>query len=822
MRAARLICALVLSVWQSPAAAPVSVAGRVVDENGVAVAGARIEALSGATRVTVISESTGNFGLDLASPGEYELRTEHEGFFVYSEKSVSFQDGSHQLTITLHHLQELAESVEVRYSPPVIDPKEPDERKQLKDVEILEVPYPASQDMRSALPLMQGVVRDANGNLHFNGGAADQTNFTLNGFNISDPYTGQLNARVSIDAVRSLDLDSGRYSAEKSRGSAGSLDIKTAMGDDHWRFSATNFLPGVTNQDGFGINKWTPRIDVSGPIAKGRAWFHNGFDTFYDVNIISGLPHGQNQSRSVTTNNLSRLQVNLTAANILTGSFLINYGDDARHGLSFLSPVETTLNDRNHLYVSAVKDQHYLGGGALVEFGFADSRGLARQSPQGDQIFQILPFGQRGNYFEDTKLNFNRQQWVGNAFMPQFHWAGTHQFKAGVDLERTSFDRQVARRHYEVLRNDLSIARRVSFAGNRQQDRENFEAAQFVQDRWAPRDNIMIEAGLRTEWDEIVRDVLWSPRFSIAYAPKWLSETKLAAGFGVFHDALTLSTLTQNQDQISLSTFFPPNGVVRGPLETVFLINEHNLRAPRYRTLSFSAERKLPFDFYGKASYMHKVGANGFTWVNEIEAIGGIFAGGIYQLRNWRHDHYDAAEFTVRRTFGGRFEWVAGYTRSRARTDSVVDYSVDNPIFASQGPGPFAWDTPNRFMTWGWAPLPKRALPHFLQSAIGETDVLYLVEYRTGFPFSVVNEEGYLVGAAGSRRLPNYFNINLALERKFRFLHYLWAWRFGFNNLTNNGNPNVVNNNIDSPRFLTYGRGQVRAFAVRLRFLGKK
>jgi len=66
------------------------------------------------------------------------------------------------------------------------------------------------------------------------------------------------------------------------------------------------------------------------------------------------------------------------------------------------------------------------------------------------------------------------------------------------------------------------------------------------------------------------------------------------------------------------------------------------------------------------------------------------------------------------------------------------------------------------------------------------------------------------------------FNINLALERKFRFMHYLWAWRFGFNNLTNNGNPNVVNNNIDSPMFLTYGRGQVRAFAVRLRFLGKK
>ena len=43
-----------------------------------------------------------------------------------------------------------------------------------------------------------------------------------------------------------------------------------------------------------------------------------------------------------------------------------------------------------------------------------------------------------------------------------------------------------------------------------------------------------------------------------------------------------------------------------------------------------------------------------------------------------------------------------------------------------------------------------------------------------------------------------------------------------FNNLTNNGNPNVVNNVAGTPAFLTYGRGQARAFSVRLRLLGRK
>ena len=96
------------------------------------------------------------------------------------------------------------------------------------------------------------------------------------------------------------------------------------------------------------------------------------------------------------------------------------------------------------------------------------------------------------------------------------------------------------------------------------------------------------------------------------------------------------------------------------------------------------------------------------------------------------------------------------------------------------------------------------------------------MEYRTGFPFGVVDEEGFMVGRANSRRYSDYFNVNLHFERRFRFLHSRWAWRFGYNNLTGNLNPNVVNNVIGTPKFLTYGRGQARAFSVRLVLRGRK
>ncbi len=805
--------------------AQVVVSGKVVDENGVVVGGAHVEFRSPHLSVPAValSDPTGNFSARLEEPGSYQLRAEREGFFVFTSPSVALTSGANQLTVVLNHLQEFTESVDVTYSPPAIDPQGTSDQKQLNSVQILDVPYPAAQDLRKALPLFQGVVEDNAGRLHFNGGASNQTSFSLDGFNIADPVTGRFDSRVNIDSVRSLDLESSRFAVDKGRGSSGALDVKTAMGDDRWRFSGTNFVPGVSTEKGLHINKWTPRVQVSGPIAKGRAWFHNGFDTYYDKDFVYGLPSGQDSSRSITTSNLTRVQVNLTAANILTGSLLLNFVDRDRNGLTFMDPVETTTNLRQNLYMASIKDQIYFGRGALLEIGFAQTRTMTREDPQGGQTFEILPWGKRGNYFVDINRHTLRRQWLASAILPTVQKYGAHQISIGFDAQQSWFDQLAQRHDYLVLRNDLSIARHVTFAGNGLIGKNNFEVSNYIQDRWSPLEGLLVEAGLRADWDQVVRDVLISPRIAVAWAPRGLRDTKFSAGYGIFYDALTLGTLAQHQDQVSLSTFYDPSGAVRlGPIETAFTTNEQTLRAPRYQTISAGVERKLPFDFYGKLALTRRVGERGFTFINELESVGGSIEGGIYRLTNARSDRYDSLELTLRRTFRGQFEWMAGYTRSSARSNAVIDYSLEDPIFAPQGPGPLPWDAPDRFMTWGWAPFPKRVLPGWLAPLAREVNIAYLVEYRSGFPFGIVNEEGFLVGTPNSRRLPGYCNINLHFEKKFRFFHYLWAWRFGINNLTNNGNPNAVNNNVDSPTFLTYGRGQHRAFSVRLRFLGKR
>ena len=175
------------------------------------------------------------------------MRAERLGFYLYQGTAHSLAPGS-ELIIVLNHLQEFSDRIDVTYSPPAIDPSQPAERKELDNTEIVTVPYPAPQDYRNALPLMPGVVQDNAGRAHFNGGQISQTNYTIDGFDISDPVTGRLETRVNIESIQAIDVVTSRFSAANGRGSAGVMNLQTRMGDDRFRFAGTNFVPSCRNR----------------------------------------------------------------------------------------------------------------------------------------------------------------------------------------------------------------------------------------------------------------------------------------------------------------------------------------------------------------------------------------------------------------------------------------------------------------------------------------------------------------------------------------------------------------------------------------------
>jgi hypothetical protein len=692
----------------------------------------------------------------------------------------------------------------------------------LSGLEILQVPYPSTHDLRNALPLTPGVVQGQTGDLHFDGGAENQVQYTLDGFNISDPLTGRFNTPLSVEAVRSLDFLSGRYSPEYGKGSSGVLQIRTESGDDTWRYSMTNFVPGVDTSGGFHVGAYTPRLNVSGPIKKGRAWLSDSVLGNYNQLYVPDLPRGQNIRTSYGASNLLHAQVNLTPGNILYGDFLANFNVTPNAGLGVLDPLPTTVDQRNRQWFISLKDQVYLARGTLLEFGFADLRTFARGIPQGQAPYVFTPNGRQGNYYVDSTQESERKQFLSNLFLPSFHWAGTHQLKTGVDIDRLVYSQDTRRTGFEDVGLAGSVLRRVSFAGSGRLERPSLEVSSYAVDTWKILPNLVLEAGIRQDWDELVRDTVFSPRVAFGYSPLHWKNTKISGGYAVMYDASTPQLFSRPQDQYSLTTLYNPDGSVQsGPGVTVFTLGRRGLEMPRYQNWSLGLEQMLPGRIFLKISLLSRRGKEGFTYVNVLnplvppppDLVARFPASqfdSIYRLENLRTDLYDSAEITLRQAFGKGYEWMASYTRSRAFSNAVADVTVDQPMLISNNVGRLPWDTPNRFLSWGYLPTPFR-----------NWAVAYLFETRSGFPFSIEDEIGRLLGAPNAERFPSYLNLNLHVEWTTHLLGYRFAVRGGLNNLTDHNNYTVVNNTFGSPSFQNFYGSTGRHFVVRLRWLGR-
>jgi hypothetical protein len=132
------------------------------------------------------------------------------------------------------HQQEVREVVNVVESPPAIDPAQIAAQQTLSGLDVLNIPYPATHDYRNVLNFIPGLVQDVSGQPHIAGAETYQTLTLLDGFNITEPANGQLLARISTDAFRSIQVEPAREPAEFGKGSGGLLLLNTGIGDDHF------------------------------------------------------------------------------------------------------------------------------------------------------------------------------------------------------------------------------------------------------------------------------------------------------------------------------------------------------------------------------------------------------------------------------------------------------------------------------------------------------------------------------------------------------------------------------------------------------------
>ena len=180
-------------------------------------------------------------------------------------------------------------------------------------------------------------------------------------------------------------------------------------------------------------------------------------------------------------------------------------------------------------------------------------------------------------------------------------------------------------------------------------------------------------------------------------------------------------------------------------LASQFVLPASGLRQPRFTISSAGWQQKLAHNTLVALDLLARNGYHGFAFVDQQPAQ----PGGIFLLRDHRKDRYRAVTISARHVFSESTELFAAYTRSRARSNEVLNPALGSIFYAPQQSGPVAWDTPNRLLTWGWTP-----------THIWGIQLSYLFEYRTGHPFSAVNFQQQLVGPPNELRFPAYASLN--------------------------------------------------------------
>jgi len=796
------VVAISLPAWAQEFRADLS--GQVVDEDGHPVARVEVDAKwgasSGATAV-VYTDAAGHFQIAAIGEGRISLGLSKPGYFKIDNRVIELKPGANETTLTLNHENELQQQVQVVSKPTQIDPDTSSHQETLVQHEILNTPTPSSHNLQSSLITMPAVLQDASGNIHVAGARQSQTEILLDGFEINDPASGAFTSRLNIDSVQAATVETGAYSAAYAHAGAAVLSLDTINGDDKWRFGTTNFFPGVSFKQGTHFGNWFPRVTFSGPIKKRRAWFSEAISLQHSFGVVGGLPKGQDFVTQWMGDSLLRAQFMIAPRHIVQASFLYNRASSPQFGLGPFTPLSTTSDQESHRYFVSLKDQIWVGR-TLFEVGGAVDTDTINNTPQGSAPYVANPSTASGDYFQSVADQSRRLQLLGNVTNDSLHLLGSHTLSAGWNWDGLDLSQQAARSSIEFLRADGTLADQATFAGPSAFHISNTQWGGYVQDLWHPVRTVAVSAGARFDWDHLVQQTLAQPRVAINWVPGSSGHTKFTVSRSEHYQPLNLSLAGQAFDQQRIDAFYSSNGLtpMGNPVVTTFLLPHSGLlQARSYNTTVEWNQEAFRGTFIG-AAYILREGRDGPAWENQPS--------GAYLLESIRDDRFVSGEVWAHHTFGERADILVDYTRSRANTNAALDPSISSLIFAAQQPGPVVWDAPNRFLSRGWTALPW-------------WDLLfsYFLEYRTGFPFSAINDQQQLVGAANSLRYPAYVSLNVGLEKRFHFHNHDWAFRISSINITDHSNPIAVVNNVDAPDYGFFSGGEGRGFTARLRLV---
>lgn len=793
-----VVCAVVVWLAGPAGLAAAQTGGRiegtVIDESGGVLPGVTV-AVAGkpgaATPLVRITDSSGTFQFVDLAPGQYTLTVSLTGF-AEKRQTLLVRAGETIVQRYALALASFAQSVQVVAHAALVDASVATGEARVDERVLAAVPL-AKEQVDDALPLLPSTIRGPDGLLNMGGTRANQSAFLVNGINGADPVTGQLAVRLPLEAVEALNVQAGIQSAEYGDATGGVTNVVTRPGQDTWDLQFQNFMPRLRIKEGGvrGIDAFTPRLRVSGPIERGRLWFAETVNYRFvrsHVRELESFGLDRSEQKFEGFDAMTQIDYALRPTFRLIGTFVAfpNNTDNAQ--LDTLHPFEATPDLLQRGWNAALTARAIVGGASTLETSFSVKQFNVETLPKNAEPSEIGVTGVGRNYFNHFDRDSRRYDGAAALTKSVADWAGAHLVKFGGSVARVEYDGIDASRGVLVTRATGAIARRIEFVGDPTVGATNSEVAGFIEDRWTAHSKVTIHGGARYAYEGISGDRTFAPRVELAFKPFSGDRTVVKTGYGRFSDKLPLNAKDFTRHQRRRVTLFdsaaqPIAGSIVDPENRV---PSGGLQTPLSDVWNVELDELLTPNLTFRVGYQERQGTRELVVDPTDDAL---------SLSSRGRSRSQSLEVTVRRRLRRSGQLNGSYVR--ARTEGTLNDFVSlfgttrDPIIQPDESSLQPFDVPNRLLAWGVLNFPR-----------GFT-IAPTAEYRSGFPYTVVDELQQVVGSRNrGGRFPALFTLDLSatkvvpLTKKYRA-------RVGVHlfNLTNHFNPRDVQNNVASPTF---------------------
>jgi hypothetical protein len=731
-------------------------------EGTVRLSGVEVELRAAGDELVIARSSTDSAGqvtFPDVPPGRYTARALQDGFV--SRDSAVFD-------VRAAAIAQVLLDIELTFTPPVIDVRgetpsatdsvQPVSMSDMLAGSVLDIAPLEGDDFESLLPLLPGVVRDPDGRLRIRGGQPTQGALQVSSASMVDPSSGEFDLELPGPSIESVEVLANPFAAEYGRFSTSLTQIRTRRGTNDWEVGPGNLVPrfrkGFTRLRGF-----EPRFSARGPLVRDRVFLAQDNQFRYLFTPVKSLP-GEPGVELESFDSFTRIDTILSTRHTLGGGLIAFPREVSRYSMNTFRPPEVTPDLTQHGWSTGLVDRLAIAPDLVLETTLAGRWFEVGVNTDGSGPMIYAPETQSGAFFNDQERDVSSLQWVQTLGFSRFLWNSSHVFKVGTDLQHSRYDGFSASRPLDIRRLDGSLAERTVFGARTTQAVSGFEFATFAQDRVRIGPRVTLELGLRLDRDAVVERVSWSPRAGAAVSVLPEGRAIVRGGVGRFVQRTPLNIGAFPSFEPRTISRFGADGGAIGPAVTLRNVADPALSTPSALVGNVEWDQRFGRRMLLKIAFLRRRGEHEFILSPDPDR-------GELRLTSSGISRYRELEATARYLGGERRDITVSYVWARGTAD-LNNYdqfygNIRNPIVRPNERGLIPTDVRHRLLLRGTIGLP------------GQWDFSPVLELRSGFPWSAVNEfQDYVGPRSRAGRLPAVRTLDFAISRPWQ----VWKYRF--------------------------------------------